>query len=117
MVTAREFANDYEASSGKQWTQLLGGHWQGYEILADVLKRAQTLDKEKLLKAMAATDLETIGGHVKYKKDNTCVVPSGCLQWVKGKKFQYDAVLVSGGKYKGLPIERKTVSLHEINGK
>jgi len=54
---------------------------------------------------------------VKYKKDNTCVVPSGCLQWIKGKKFQYDAVLVSGGKYRELPIERNTVSLHEIRGK
>ncbi|MFH1491530.1 MAG: ABC transporter substrate-binding protein [Pseudomonadota bacterium] len=60
--TARELADAYEKTAGKQWTQLLGGHWTGYEILADVLKRAQTLDKETLRKAIAATDLASIGG-------------------------------------------------------
>ena len=111
---SREFADNYEAAAGKQWTQLLGGHWTGYEILANVLRRAQTLDRETLRKAIADTDMDTIGGHVTFRKDNTCVVPSGCLQWVKGKKFKYEAVLVSGGKYKELPIERKTVSLHKL---
>ncbi len=115
--SGRDLAGAYEEASGKQWTQLLAGHWTGYEILADVLRRAQALDRETLRKSIAETDLDTIGGHVKFNKDNICVVPSGCLQWVKGKKFKYDAVLVSGGKYKELPIERKTVSLHEIRGK
>ena len=115
--TAREFCRAYEAASGKQWTQPLGGNYAGYEILADVLKRAQTLDKETLRKAIAATDMETLQGRTKYNKDNVSVQPSGCLQWVKGKKFPFDAVLVSNGNYKILPIEAKTASIHELMGK
>jgi ABC-type branched-subunit amino acid transport system substrate-binding protein len=88
--------------------------FSGYEILADVLRRAQTLEKEALRKALADTDIDTIQGHTKFRKDNTAIIPAGCFQWVKGKKFKYDAVLVSNGRYKELPLERKTVSLHEL---
>lgn len=115
--TAKEFCNTYEAASGKQWTQPLGGCYAGYEILADALKRAQTLDKEILRKAIAATDMETLQGHTKFTKDNVSVQATGCLQWVKGNKFPFDAVLVSNGNYKILPIERKAVSIHELMGK
>ncbi len=112
--TAKEFSEAYEAASGKQWTQPLGGCHSGYEIVADALRRAQTLDKETLRKALADTDLETLQGPTKFTKENIAVTPSGCLQWVKGKKFAFEAVLVSNGNYKNLPLEGKTVSIPEL---
>jgi hypothetical protein len=43
-------------------------------------------------------------------------VASGGLQWVKGKKFPFDPVLVSNGNYKMLAKEAKMVSIHELRG-
>jgi branched-chain amino acid transport system substrate-binding protein len=114
--TAKEIADAYEAGSGKQWTAPLGGCYSGYEIIADVLKRAQTLDKETLRKAFAAANVNTLQGPTRFNDKNVAIVPSGGLQWVKGKKFQYDCVLVSNGNYKILPREGKMISIHELRG-
>lgn len=115
--TTKQFCDAYEKAAGKQWTQPIGGCYAGYEILADALRRAQTLDKEMVRKALAATDLETLAGPTKFTKENIAVTPSGCLQWVKGKKFPFKALVVSNGNYKNLPVQGKTVSIHELMGK
>jgi branched-chain amino acid transport system substrate-binding protein len=112
--TARQFCDAYEAASGKQWTQPIGGCYAGYEILADVLKRTQTLDKETIRKAFADTDLETLQGPTKFNKDNVAGTPSGCLQWVKGDKYPYNAVIVANGNYKNLPLQAKTASILDL---
>jgi branched-chain amino acid transport system substrate-binding protein len=114
--SAKELSEAYETASGKQWTAPLGGLYSGYEILADVLKRAQTLDKETLRKAFVATDLNTMAGYIKFTEKNIAIVPSGGLQWIKGKKFPFHPVLVSNGNYKTLPKEAKMVSIHELRG-
>ncbi|NWF91690.1 MAG: ABC transporter substrate-binding protein [Syntrophaceae bacterium] len=114
--SAKDLAAAYESASGKQWTAPLGGLYGGYEIVADVLKRAQTLDKETLRKAFAATNLSTIQGHIKFNEKNISIVPTGGLQWIKGKKFPFHPVLVSNGNYKMLPKEAKMVSIHELRG-
>jgi branched-chain amino acid transport system substrate-binding protein len=114
--TARQLSEAYETASGKQWTAPLGGLYGGYEIVADALKRAQSLDKEALRKALAATDLGTIQGQIKFNEKNISIVPSGGLQWVKGKKFPFDPVLVSSGNYKMLPKDGKMVSIRELRG-
>ena len=114
--TAKELSEAYETASGKQWTAPLGGLYAGYEIVADALKRAQTLDKEALRKALVATDLATIQGHTKFNEKNVSITPSGGLQWVKGKKFPFHPVLVASGNYKMLPKEGKMVSIHELRG-
>lgn len=112
--TAKELSEAYEAASGKQWTPPLGGCYSGFEIVADVLKRAQTLDKETLRKAFGATDLNTIQGPTKFNDKNVAITPSGGIQWVKGKKFPYHCVLVANGKYKMLPKDGKLVSIQEM---
>ena len=114
--SGRELADAYESASGKQWTAPLGGLYSGYEIVADALKRAQTLDKEALRKALAATNLNTIQGYTKFNQKNIAIVPSGGLQWIKGKKFPFHPVLVSNGNYKTLPKEAKMLSIHELRG-
>ncbi|HUT72937.1 MAG TPA: ABC transporter substrate-binding protein [Desulfatiglandales bacterium] len=111
--TSKQFSDAYEVATGKQWTQPIGGCYSGYEILADALRRAQTLDKETIRKALADTELETLQGPTKFTKDNIAVTPSGCLQWVKGKKYPFEAVLVSNGNYNNLPVQAKMVSIRE----
>jgi branched-chain amino acid transport system substrate-binding protein len=114
--TGKEFCDAYETASGKQWVGPTAGNYSGYEVLADVLKRAQTLDKETLRKAFAATNLDTLQGPTKFNDKNVAITPSGALQWVKGKKFPFDCMLVANGNYKMLPKERKLTSIHELRG-
>ena len=84
--SGKELADAYESSSGKQWTAPLGGLYGGYEIVADVLKRAQTLDKETVRKAFAATNLNTIQGQIKFNEKNIAIVPSGGPSMDQGEK-------------------------------
>ena len=115
-VTPRELCDAYEAAFGKEWTAPLGHIYAGYEIIIDALKRAQTLDKETVRNAIAATDLETVAGRIKFSKENVSVVPGGLYQWVKGKKFPFECKLVSNGNYKFLPTQGKLVSIPELRG-
>jgi branched-chain amino acid transport system substrate-binding protein len=112
--TTKQFCDAYEEASGKQWTQPIGGCYSGYEILADVLRRAQTLDNEAIRKAYLDTNLDTLAGPIKFTEKNVATTPSGCLQWIKGKKYAYDAVVVANGNYKMLPVQTKTVSIHDL---
>ncbi len=114
--SARQLCDMYENATGKQANQIMGPNFSGYEIVADVFRRAQTLDREAVRKALAATDIDTIQGPTKFREDNTAVIPAGCQQWMKGKRFKYEAILVANGDFKELPIERKTVSLRELQG-
>ena len=110
-----DLANAYEKASGKQWTQPIGGFYLGWEIVADVLKRAQSIEKEAIRKALAETDLDTIGGHIKFNDKNVAVTPVGLIQWVKGKKFPFDSVIVSGGNYKSIIPQAKLLPIQELH--
>ncbi len=112
--SGQDLAQAYEAASGKQWTQPIGGFYLGYEIIADVLRRAQTLDKETLRRAFADTNLETIGGPIKFSEKNIAITPVGLIQWVKGAKFPFDCKIVSGGNYKSIVPQAKLVSIQEL---
>ena len=107
-------ADAYEAASGKQWTQPLGGFYLGYEIIADVLRRAQTLDKETLRRAFADTDMVTIGGPIKFSDKNIAITPVGLIQWVKGTKFPFACKIVSGGNYKSIVPQAKLIALDKL---
>lgn len=52
-----------------------------YDVLFDALQRAGSKDKEAVLKALAATDLETVVGRVKFNAQNYSVQPLGGAQW------------------------------------
>jgi len=76
----------------------------GFEIAVDVLRRAQSLDREAIIRALADTNLDTAWGNINFKKpysslqrelyaqwepilleqeDRICVLPNAVGQWVK----------------------------------
>ena len=115
---SKVLAEEYEAASGKQWSEPLGFSYFGYEILADVFKRSKTLKKDILRNALAATDLDTLMGRIKFDETNTCKLPTGGMQWIKGKKFQYDSRLITAGNWKHvMKPEGRLLTLQEIRGK
>jgi branched-chain amino acid transport system substrate-binding protein len=115
--TAKQFCEAYEKASGKQWNQPIGGCHAGYEIVADALRRTQSVAKETLRKAISETNLQTLQGPTKFTNQNVAVTPSGCVQWVKGDKYPFRAAMVANGNYKSLPVKEKMLSIPELRKK
>jgi branched-chain amino acid transport system substrate-binding protein len=112
--TGRTLADDYEKATGKQWTQPIGGFYSGYEILADALRRAESVDKETIRKALADTNLETIAGPITFNDQNVAVTPVGLVQWLKGDKYPFECTIVSGGNYDSIKPQAKLIPIDEL---
>jgi branched-chain amino acid transport system substrate-binding protein len=112
--STQDLCDAYEAASGKQWTQPLGGFYLGWELVADVLRRAQSIDKETLRKAIADTNIETMAGHIKFNEKNVAATPVGLMQWVKGKKHAFDSKLISKGNFPNLVTQGKLASIADL---
>ena len=105
--SAKDLAATYEKSSNKQWTQPLGFAHALFEVAADALKRAKSVKSADLRDAIAATDLKTIVGHVKWGGPgpfkNVSKTPLVLGQWVKGSKHKVDLVIVNNETAKNSP--------------
>ena len=89
----------------------LGYKYAGYEIAVDVLKRAGSLDKDKIREAIAATDMDTIVGHIKYNKENYSRTPLVGGQWVRGKKFPWEIKIVHNKEHPNIPLTGKMFTM------
>ena len=111
--TATQLAAAYEAATKKQWTQPIGFVHALFEVAIDTLKRAKEPgEKAAIRDALVATDLRTIVGPVAWGKGpvkNVTRTPLVGGQWVRGKKYKYELVVVdnrtapevpTGGKLK-----------------
>lgn len=77
------------------------------EIWADALRRAQSFDTEKLRDALAATDMDTFYGHIKFSPAGNNIGKPMVLRQVQHGKY----VVVAPSKYASTPVEypRKAV--------
>jgi branched-chain amino acid transport system substrate-binding protein len=107
--TARELCNAWTSEKNKPWTAPIGFKYAGFEIAADALKRAGTLDKKALLKAIGETDLKTIVGHIKYNDKHYSETPLVGGQWVKGKKYPWDVEIVFNKMTPEIPTTAKLI--------
>ncbi|MBU1999373.1 MAG: ABC transporter substrate-binding protein [Candidatus Omnitrophota bacterium] len=103
-MSAKEFANAYENKAGKQWNMALGFVHAAFEVAIDSLKRAGTLDKEKINQAIRETDLDTIVGHIRFNKDQYCLTPIVGGQWTKGTKWPWELKIISNDGHPEIPL-------------
>ena len=96
--TAKDLCDAWTKETGKAWTQPIGFKYAGFEIAADALKRAKTLEKNKLREAIARTQLDTMVGPIKYNEKNYSETPLVGGQWVKGKKWPWELEIVYNKK-------------------
>lgn len=106
--SAKDFCDAWEKKFNKYWNQFSGPKHAAWEVAYDALKRAQTLDKAKLRDAIAATDLDTIMGYVKFTAQNYAPTPVVQCQWIKGKRFPWEMQIVNN---RGIPEIPKTGDL------
>jgi len=65
---------------GRPADPVVGGSYSLVQILADSIERAGTLDREAIRDAMAATDLDTVAGHITFREDGTSPIENPLMQ-------------------------------------
>ena len=86
---AMDYYNNYKKLYGKE-TEYHGAEaYAAMYVIADVLKRAKSYSPEDIRQALAATDMMTVFGRVKFisygKKSNQNKLPTYLVQCIKGK--------------------------------
>jgi branched-chain amino acid transport system substrate-binding protein len=108
-ASAKKLADDYTASTGKQWTQPIGFVHALFEVAFDALKRNAELGNGKaMIAAIADTSVDTIVGKVDWKNTpikNVSKTPLVGGQWrlAKDSKFKYDLVITSNETAPNIP--------------
>lgn len=86
-ASSADLASGYTAASGRPWTQPIGFKHALFEVVADVVARADDLDDPAaIVAAIAATDLKTIVGPVNWAVGpvkNVTKTPLVAGQWAK----------------------------------
>ena len=111
--TCQEFADAFTTATTKQWTQPLL-HYAVFEVVADSLKRATNIDdKQSILDAIKATNLDTICGNVNWQAGppqnpvaNVSKTPLVGGQWVKGENWPFDLKVVTNVTASMVPVQQ-----------
>jgi len=121
--SARQICDQYEEVTKKQWPQALGFRYALYEVGLDAFKRAQNPDSAaSVIEAVRTTKLDTVVGPIQWQGPppnewtqnpvkNVCTTPEVGGQWVPGKKWMYDIVVVTNKRYPPIAVERQMVPL------
>lgn len=107
--TSKEISDQFEASTGKQWTQFVGFAHALFEVCFDVLARAGSTDKQAIADAAGATQLDTLVGPIAYGKNGLPknISPTSLVggQWKKssGGKFPFELLVVNNTQSPEIP--------------
>jgi branched-chain amino acid transport system substrate-binding protein len=105
--SAKALAEAYEAGAKKQWTQPIGFAHALFEVAADALKRAKSIQAADVRDAVAASSLNTVVGPVKWGGGgpfkNVSKSPLVLGQWVKGTKNKVELVIVNNETARNIP--------------
>lgn len=63
----------------------VGPAYASVQVLASAIERAGSLDRQKIRDAIAATDMMTVRGPIKFRSNGTAVIRYGLRQWQNGK--------------------------------
>jgi branched-chain amino acid transport system substrate-binding protein len=108
-ATCKQLADAWTEKTKRQWTQPLGFDYAAFEIAADVLKRAGSLDKKKIREALASTNLNTVVGPIKFNEKNFSLTPLVGGQWIKGKAWPWELQIVYNKGATNIPATGKMI--------
>ncbi len=120
--TCQQFADEFEAREGQQWTQPLG-HFMLFDWAADVLSRTASVDdKGAIMTAVKSSKLETLIGPIDFSApvepagppwetgsrhvvENVYKIGQCGAQWRQGDKWPFELVTVSNGGWPKIPVQ------------
>ena len=77
----------YQAKLGRPADIEVGSAYASIQILASAIEKAGTLDPTKIRDAIAATDMMTVIGKIKFRPDGTVIDPCPAVaQWLGGSQ-------------------------------
>jgi branched-chain amino acid transport system substrate-binding protein len=82
----KELNEAHAKKIGRPADPIAGPAYACVQILAAALAKAGAPDRDRVRDAIAATDLTTVVGPVKFRPDGTGIVPSVFVQWIGGKQ-------------------------------
>ena len=82
----KELNDSHEKKLGRPADPIVGPSYACVQILAAAIGRANSLDHGKVRDAIAATDMQTVIGPVKFRPDGTGIVQAAFAQWINGKQ-------------------------------
>lgn len=103
--TAAQLCEAWERDTKKQWTQPIGLRHALFEVAVDVVKRTKNPnDPKSYVEAIRATNYNSVGGPIKWSgplspNPNVCRTAVTLGQWVPGKKWKWDLMVVASGFY------------------
>ena len=80
----KELVDTYTAKMNHKPGPNIGTGYQAVQVAADAVRRAGTLDKTRIRDSLAATDMMTISGPVKFKPDGMPIMENFLFQWING---------------------------------
>ncbi|MGW3351963.1 ABC transporter substrate-binding protein [Nonomuraea rubra] len=106
--SAKQLADDFAASSGKQWTQALGSVYSLFEIAVQAFKEAgDPKDRDEVASKLRAMKIGCMSGDLDFttgpKPGIALMHPVGG-QWRKGEKFPWDVVIVDNSANQAVPV-------------
>ena len=114
--SAGELAAGYTETSGRPWTQPIGFIHALFEVAVDSIGRAEDpFDPDSLVDAIAATNLDTIVGHVEFGTEglppavaaNVSKTPLVGGQWRYQEDGTFDLVIVENAAHPEIPLGGK----------
>ena len=76
----------HEQRFGRPADVIVGPAYACVQIVANAIERAGRLDPIAIREALAATNLQTVIGPVRFRPDGTGIVPTVFVQWQAGKQ-------------------------------
>ncbi|MEP2531446.1 ABC transporter substrate-binding protein [Shimia sp.] len=106
-ASSKELADGYASSTGRPWTQPIGFKHALFEVVADVVSRAEDLeDPEAIVSAITGTNLDTIVGNVNWANgpiNNVTKTPLVAGQWQK-EGDAFDLKIVANSAAPDIPV-------------
>ena len=106
--SAKALTDAYEADTKKQWTQPIGFSHALFEIAANAIGRAKSLDPADVRDAVAATAIASVVGPVKWggagPMKNVSKTPLVLGQWGRGKKYKTELAIVNNQTAPSIPV-------------
>jgi branched-chain amino acid transport system substrate-binding protein len=110
-ASAQELSDEYTEATSKQWTQFVGFVHALLEVCLDSVARAGSTDKQALVDAIAATNLDTIVGPVTFNREglprNVSPTPLVGGQWQQqesGAPFPFELLVVNNALAPEIPV-------------
>ena len=105
--TAKSLADGFTAETGRPWTQPIGFKHALFEVVRDVVSRAEDLeDPSAIVSAIAGTNMSTIVGKVDWSNGpvkNVTKTPLVAGQWQK-QDDAMELVITTNGQAPDIPL-------------